>query len=215
MLIELFGLPGSGKTFISKALVEDKRCVIARRKNITVKRRLYFFFSKIRHKILWSYFFKILLSKTNLLGKLRRLYGLILLEKYQNDTSQIITYDQHLIQYLISFYMITSIKPNCKDVISLLNCYEMPKRSIIVYNDIAVSIVCKRFVNRKNSVKHNKTLLDNLSNEELFDYMYRLKEIGDAVLKIIESLKFKVIHWKGSEPYEIQNLIQELKEEFD
>lgn len=211
MIIEFIGLPGSGKTFLSKALCDVEGFEPATIKKVTLKKRISYFISKIRYRVFWSFFFKILVSKNNLSDSYRRLYGLILLDPYLKNSNTVNVYDQHLLQYLVSFYMVTGIKPEFRDIVDLAKYYKMPKSIIIVYINPDLNHVLRRFKERKNSLNHNETLLDKLNDEDLFDYMNKLKALNENLLESISPLQFKVIEYK--EPQRFDFLLKELKRE--
>lgn len=211
MIIEFIGLPGSGKTFLSKTLCDVEGFERATIKKVTLKKRISYFISKIRYRVFWSFFFKILVSKNNLSDSYRRLYGLILLDPYLKNSNTVNVYDQHLLQYLVSFYMVTGIKPEFRDIVDLAKYYKMPKSIIIVYINPDLNHVLRRFKERKNSLNHNETLLDKLNDEDLFDYMNKLKALNENLLESILPLQFKVIEYK--EPQRFDFLLKELKRE--
>lgn len=211
MVIELIGLPGSGKTFLCNNLIEEKNFKKVENKKPTKKHKLKSILKVLFSKVLIVYYLKVTFSFNNIFDKLRRFYGLAILSDYINSKTKIIVYDQHLLQYLISFYMVTKIKPREKDLLSLLKHYKFSEHSIVIYNDIDINIVAQRFQDRKNSLDHNKTLLDNLNREQMINSLSKLKILNDKLVEMLKELDMKVIHWTSPIQSDIELLKQEIK----
>jgi hypothetical protein len=197
LIIEFFGLPGSGKTTVAKTFLrynyvqlnhEDLRNTNRYSLLVSLIKRL------IQNPGLLILLFKLLASFKGINLKVKRWLGLVLLENYKSIIiDKVIVYDQHLIQYLVSFFHLTGLRPSEKLIYKILIQYNFPKNIKLFYLNLGIDLALSQYLKRREDNNHNKTLMDNLSPDDVRVFMKELIDFYTWFNSVLNKLGYKII----------------------
>lgn len=198
MIVEFFGLPGSGKTYLANQMLLEEKKLFVKYQKIKKPRilRVVSILAFLKTWIFVYFLIKIPFSKSNfsLKLKIKRLKSLIYLDAYPSSKNENIVYDQHVLQNLIAFYHVTGFTITSKQLLTILNHFNFSPRMIFIYKKNEIHKTYDRFVKRKKTSNHNKTLLDSLNPKDLMIALNDLDAILESLYLIMKKEGLNIIY---------------------
>ncbi len=199
-VIEMFGLPGSGKsTFLRKIEVTGYARTISYRYYLTVFTQIRLVKYSYVRRLIWLAFCNGRYSLWRLMNLLFELSKYRLVAKYDDN----IVFDQGIIN---SYVMLSqSIRENIdgREFIVFLRqdlfpCIENLSKVSFVYVDVSSDVAASRVIARREGGKeHNKTDFDDVPIQALLRKYDQLCQVYDDIYLSLDELGFNV--FRGSE----------------